>query len=525
MTATNPPSSAARAASDPAVDTTTDGVASGTDGPSSQSGLVADVLVPGAVAGLAGGAAFGASMIELGSLDTVASLVRSGSPIVGFAIHMLIAVIIGIGFGLLVWFQRPGAGEILFWGVVYGAMWWFIGAVTLLPLLSGEPIAWNIDAARPLIASLIGHLVYGGVAGLALVLVRSRSHGGRLAVDRTGVTSAVLTRGAIAGVIGGIVLAVILDDLPGRPSVSEAMTLGARPASWLVTVIVGLVAGLGFAVLYPDGIAGTGPALVRGLAYGLLMWLTIAITLIPLVVGDGLAWRIDDVRLGFETLPGYLLFVGAVPAVLYHLFTRIAHAITSDHHASSPAEGVGTQGLRSIAGGAVAGLAGGIVFSVVLVHVGGLSGVSRMLADDSATIGFLLHLVTSVLIGIGYGFAFVKRSDDVSSALGWGTSYGVFWWLMGSLTLLPILSGDVPQWTAAAAASAYPALIGHLVYGAFLGVVFYRLEARHDPWWVSRNDAEAARSRLATEQLAGSAPALWLLTTLLALTIPVLLAP
>lgn len=508
--------------------------------------LIADAIIPGAVSGLAGGTAFGASIIELGSLNTIASLVRSGSPIVGFAIHVVVAIVIGIGFGLLVWFQRPGAGEILFWGVVYGAMWWFIGAMTLLPLLSGEPVAWNLDAAQPLVASLIGHLAYGAVAGLAFVIVGTdlEQRGGtdleervdtdleqrvgdrrRLSERRAGITRGALVRGGTAGIIGGFVLAAILDDLPGRPSISEAMTLDDRPVSWFVTVLVGLVAGLGFACLYPDGIAGTGPALVRGSAYGLLVWLAVAITLIPLAAGDGLAWTIDDVRLGFGTFPGYLLFVGAVPAVLYHWFTGISRAVTSDHHAGGAEEGVGAQGLRSVAGGAVAGLAGGIVFSVVLLHVGELSSVSAMLADDSAATGFFLHLVTSVLIGVGYGLAFVKRSNDVNSALGWGTSYGVFWWLMGSLTLLPLLSGEVPRWTVEAAADAYPALIGHLIYGAFLGVVFYRLEARHDPWWVSRNDSEANRAQRATEQLSGSAPALWLLTVLVALTVPLLLAP
>ncbi|MGI8791619.1 MAG: hypothetical protein ACR2H3_00290 [Acidimicrobiales bacterium] len=73
--------------------------------------------------------------------------------------------------------------------------------------------------------------------------------------------------------------------------------------------------------------------------------------------------------------------------------------------------------------------------------------------------------------------------------------------------------------------NAYPALIGHLVYGAFLGVVFYRIEARFDPWWFARNEAEQRRSRRAAHQLAGSAPALWVLTVLFALAIPLLIAP
>ena len=48
----------------------------------------------------------------------------------------------------------------------------------------------------------------------------------------------------------------------------------------------------------------------------------------------------------------------------------------------------------------------------------------------------------------------------------------LIWWILGALTLMPILLGSKPQWTASAAAEAFPVLIGHLGYGASLGVVF-----------------------------------------------------
>lgn len=86
------------------------------------SGAIREAIVPGAIAGIVGGAVFGAAMIELGSLETIASLVRSESLVLGFVIHSVIAVAIGVGFGLLVWFQRPGTGETLFWGLAYGAV-------------------------------------------------------------------------------------------------------------------------------------------------------------------------------------------------------------------------------------------------------------------------------------------------------------------------------------------------------------------------------------------------------------------
>jgi hypothetical protein len=38
------------------------------------------------------------------------------------------------------------------------------------------------------------------------------------------------------------------------------------------------------------------------------------------------------------------------------------------------------------------------------------------------------------------------------SAVGWGVSYGFVWWLIGPLTLMPILLGTTPDWTAGATA-------------------------------------------------------------------------
>jgi hypothetical protein len=91
------------------------------------------------------------------------------------------------------------------------------------------------------------------------------------------------------------------------------------------------------------------------------------------------------------------------------------------------------------------------------------------------------------------------------------------------MTLMPLLLGDLPQWTVAAAADAFPALVGHLAYGAGLGITFYLLEARHRPWWVSRTAAENARVARRKEQILTSAPAIWVLVVMIALTLPVLL--
>ena len=95
--------------------------------------------------------------------------------------------------------------------------------------------------------------------------------------------------------------------------VSTAMpTGGPQLAAWLVTLVIGLLAGLGFAMLYPRPTDGAGAGLIRGTVYGFFWWVASALTLVPLFGGAGLPWSLDEVRVSFTTLPGYLLFGAAL---------------------------------------------------------------------------------------------------------------------------------------------------------------------------------------------------------------------
>ena len=129
-------------------------------------------LAPGALAGLVGGLVSGAALSRLGALPPTASLVRSDSVVAGFIFHMVIAAILGAGFGLLVWHQRSGAGETLFWGLTYGALWWFVGPLTLMSLLLLGFLAWDVHSAQEAFPSLLGYLLYGASTGLTLAALR-----------------------------------------------------------------------------------------------------------------------------------------------------------------------------------------------------------------------------------------------------------------------------------------------------------------------------------------------------------------
>ncbi|GAA1287742.1 hypothetical protein Psi02_70390 [Planotetraspora silvatica] len=455
------------------------------------------------MSGLAGGLVFGVIMALIGFLPTVAAIVRTDSIPLAFAVHMLFAAIIGAGFGVLVVRQRAQARELLFWGLVYGALWWFLGPLTLLPILLGRPVTWDVASGQALLPSLIGHLVYGAVTAAAFAFLRrSRTPGTR----RLRVVSVM--RGMTAGVLAAVVLVAALRVM------AEQVPYGL--------LVTGLLAGAGYALLFGDRPEGTGPALIRGMAYGFAWWILVALT-VPSLVSEGtLRWSVADVRAAVPQLPAHLLLGSGIAATFTWLGGLGRALFEDDVRRLHPGES-GPGRARAAGYGAVAGLAGGLVFALVLYPSGLLPTVARLARATTVGPGLLVHLVIALTVGISYAIFFRGRSFDLTSGLGWGVSYGFLWWILGALTLAPVLLGGTPRWTAADLAAAFPALIGHLAYGATLGAVYQRLEQRASPWWLTRGQAEAERRTSMREQTLGSAPALWTLVLLMALTIPILI--
>jgi uncharacterized membrane protein YagU involved in acid resistance len=503
-----------------------------------QSGVLRHGVMPGALAGLIGGLAFGAAMSQLSMLPTVASLVRTSSDTVGFAVHLFISGLLGAGFGLLVWYQDRSTGETLFWGLTYGILWWFLGPLTLLPLVQGAGLMWDIYSVQELFPSLLGHLWYGAITALVFsALTFSFAIGTRVnprdeqdetskrrerQLETSQISAGVLLRGAVSGLLGAWLLGRLLDDQDQLLTFSQMMGAGSRQTAWLLLVMTGLLAGLGYASLYPSPKDSSGAGLVRGVVYGFLWWFAGALTLMPLMYEGRLAWSLNAARSGFAFLPGFVLF-GAAVALLYQWLDGLVRALFSDITITHNHERVGVQGLRALGWGALAGTIGGLLFTLVMVQIGFLPTVANLIGSTSQLSGFMVHLVISVLVGASYALLFRHQSYDVGSAVGWGVSYGFVWWILGALTLMPILLGITPQWNVEVAAGSLASLVGHLAYGAGLGIAFHRMEARYNPWWIPLRQAEAKRIKRRKEQLFTSAPALWVMIVVIALTVPIIL--
>ena len=130
----------------------------------------------GVYGGWLGGVVFGAMMAMMGMLPMIGKMVGHPSAVTGFLVHLVISAVIGASFAIL--FDRlvQGASSGLGSGLFYGAIWWLLGPLTLMPFMMGMGfgVNWNATAASQMLPSLIGHLIYGGILGVSYAWLRSR---------------------------------------------------------------------------------------------------------------------------------------------------------------------------------------------------------------------------------------------------------------------------------------------------------------------------------------------------------------
>ncbi|OUD03898.1 hypothetical protein [Streptomyces swartbergensis] len=123
----------------------------------------------GAAAGLVGGIGFGIwmsvsrPMMDTAMITMVAGLLGSTNAVVGWLVHLSIALFAGTTFGVMLGHLAQRVAPAVVLGLVYGAVWWFLGALWIMPANLGMPVfEWNDVTA----SSLGGHLVFGLLAGL-----------------------------------------------------------------------------------------------------------------------------------------------------------------------------------------------------------------------------------------------------------------------------------------------------------------------------------------------------------------------
>jgi uncharacterized membrane protein YagU involved in acid resistance len=125
--------------------------------------------------------------------------------------------------------------------------------------------------------------------------------------------------------------------------------------------------------------------------------------------------------------------------------------------------------------GVIGGLAGGIVFGLLMQMMGMIGMVAQLVGSSSPAVGWVVHLAISAFIGASFAVLLGAFSKTIVPAALAGMAYGVVWWILGALLIMPAQLGmPVLQLNA----TAWQSLMGHLLFGLVLGVVYALLVRR-----------------------------------------------
>jgi hypothetical protein len=131
----------------------------------------------------------------------------------------------------------------------------------------------------------------------------------------------------------------------------------------------------------------------------------------------------------------------------------------------------------AIKAGAIAGLGGGLVFGIMMGMMGMLPMVGTLVRQENAIVGFIVHMIISAFIGATFGAIATRLPSGWGPAIIGGGVYGIVWWVLGALTLMPLLLG-MSQMVFVIGGPQWMSLLGHVIYGVVTGILFVPLSQR-----------------------------------------------
>ena len=247
-----------------------------------------------------------------------------------------------------------------------------------------------------------------------------------------------------------------------------AMALGSSAAHGAVA---GAFYGLVFVLLFAERCSSPGAGLMWGLAYALLLWMIFPAGIFPWVAGvrRGMP-MLEEVRLSFPALAGYLMAFGLPLGVVLGLMGILRpQPGRKEFHP-----------WRAISGGGLGGVIAAWIFEAWMSQGGFYPLLGGLVENQAGARGVGLHFLVAVAIGASFGLLFQRDIFGYGSSLGWGMAYGILWWFLGPMTLIPLAFGLPLDWSSDHASDLFGSLVGYILYGVIVGIAY----AMADRLWV-----------------------------------------
>jgi hypothetical protein len=280
----------------------------------------------GGFAGVLGGMIFGRWSSAGDYFPLIAGLGELNSRAATMALEFGVALFIGASFGLL--FQRDvrGYGSSMGWGLGFAIFWWFLGPLTLFPLARGLTLDWSADHGSELFGSLVGHILYGLILGVAYATIdrlwvklfiesdplNREPEGPGLLVLRS------ISWGAFAGLVGGVVSSPVMITTGVLPKIAGLDTPLSILRGLLLHLLVSAAIGMTFGLLFRRESSSLGLGVMWGWLFGMIWWYLGPMTFLPLLLTGETDWRASAASALLPSMMAHLIY-GATTALAFLL--------------------------------------------------------------------------------------------------------------------------------------------------------------------------------------------------------------
>ena len=427
----------------------------------------------------------------------------------------------GLAFGVFFARRATSAGAGLIWGLASALLMWLVFPAGLRPLFAASVHSMAaLSDARDEFPLLVGYLVCLGMpVGLVLGIRGSLRS---TAINFEFNWTRAIVAGGLAGLLGGFIFDRWMSAGEFFPLLAGLSELPSRASSIALQFVIAVLMGVIFGLLFQRDVRSYGSCMGWGVGYATLWWFLGPMTVLPLLSRTSVDWSSESGSAMFGALVGHILY-GLILGVSYATLDKIwVRLLIQSDPLNREAHGPGLRVLQSLGWGAFAGFAGGIVSSPIMLKTGVLTKVAGLDTSFTNWHGLLVHLLVSSLIGMTFGLLFRNESSNLGAGVAWGWLFGLMWWYLGPMTILPLMLTGVCDWSTEAASALFPSLMGHLIFGAVTAFVFLLLERRYTRWLLL-DPRIAMREQRRVRPVGTPAPALWFLVLGLGVLLPILL--